>query len=149
MVDNARDESADERAERTAAGPLAVPDDTIEPTHSRRGWRLILQLTRERKVGIGLGVFIGLLWTAAKVSTGLLVREAIDQGIDADDTDALRRWAIVLGVVAVCLGDVHRPAPLPRLPRGPLGRGRACATGSSPTSSACTSPSTTRPRPAS
>ena len=102
MVDNARDESADERAERTAAGPLAVPDDTIEPTHSRRGWRLILQLTRERKVGIGLGVFVGLLWTAAKVSTGLIVREAVDEGIIADDTDALRRWSIVLGVVAVC-----------------------------------------------
>ena len=45
---------------------------------------------------------VGLLWTAAKVSTGVIVREAVDKGIIADDTAALRRWSIVLGVVAVC-----------------------------------------------
>jgi ATP-binding cassette, subfamily B, bacterial len=77
-------------------------DDVSQPISSRRGWRLILQLTRERRAGIALGVAVGLLWTAAKVSTGLIVRNAVDQGIIADDTDALRRWSIVLGVVAVC-----------------------------------------------
>jgi ATP-binding cassette, subfamily B, bacterial len=83
----------------------AAQDDTGEEmprTSSRRGWRLILQLTRERKAGIGCGVAVGLLWTAAKVSTGLIVRNAVDQGIIADDPGALRRWSIVLGLVAVC-----------------------------------------------
>jgi ATP-binding cassette, subfamily B, bacterial len=83
----------------------AAQDDTGEEmprTSSRRGWRLILQVTRERKVGIGFGVAVGLLWTAAKVSTGLIVRNAVDQGIIADDPGALRRWSIVLGLVAVC-----------------------------------------------
>jgi ATP-binding cassette subfamily B protein len=101
MVESVRDESGDEQAETTATGPLATPDDLAHPPFSRRGWRLILQVTRERKVGIGLGVLVGLLWTAAKVSTGIIVREAVDRGIIADDTDALRRWSIVLGGVAV------------------------------------------------
>ena len=83
------------------ASALAVDDHIAEPTFSRQGWRLILQVTRERKVGIGLGVLVGLLWTAAKVSTGLIVRNAVDQGIIADDMPALRRWSIVLGIVAV------------------------------------------------
>ncbi|HEX6425463.1 MAG TPA: ABC transporter ATP-binding protein [Acidimicrobiales bacterium] len=70
-------------------------------TSSRRGWRLIIRLTRERRAGIALGVAVGLAWTAAKVSTGLIVRNAVDRGIVADDTGALRRWALVLGAVAV------------------------------------------------
>ena len=44
---------------------------------------------------------VGLCWTAAKVSTGILVRNAVDQGIIADDTGALRRWSLILGAVAV------------------------------------------------
>ena len=76
-------------------------NDTGGRTSSRRGWRLIAGLTRERRAGIALGVAVGLAWTAAKVSTGLIVRNAVDQGIVADDTAALRRWALVLGAVAV------------------------------------------------
>ncbi|HEY8547755.1 MAG TPA: ABC transporter ATP-binding protein, partial [Acidimicrobiales bacterium] len=41
------------------------------------------------------------LWTLAKVSTGILVKHAIDDGIKADDPDALRAWALALGAVAV------------------------------------------------
>jgi ATP-binding cassette, subfamily B, bacterial len=70
-------------------------------TFSSRGWRLILELTRLRRGGIALGVSVGLAWTAAKVSTGLLVRNAVDQGIIADDTGALRRWCLILGAVAI------------------------------------------------
>jgi ATP-binding cassette subfamily B protein len=76
--------------------------DDAHPTFSRRGWRLILQMTRERRSGIALGVGVGLLWTAAKVSTGMIVREAVDRGITADNMDALRNWTIVLAFVAVC-----------------------------------------------
>ena len=61
--------------------------DTGGRTSSRRGWRLIARLTRERRAGIALGVAVGLAWTAAKVSTGLIVRTAVDRGIVADDTD--------------------------------------------------------------
>jgi ATP-binding cassette subfamily B protein len=46
-------------------------------------------------------VFAGLAWTSAKVSTGLLVRQAIDKGIEADDAHALWRWTLLLGLVAV------------------------------------------------
>jgi ATP-binding cassette, subfamily B, bacterial len=70
-------------------------------TFSSRGWRLILELTRLRRGGIALGVSVGLAWTAAKVSTGLLVRNAVDQGIIADDPGALRRWCLILGAVAI------------------------------------------------
>jgi ATP-binding cassette subfamily B protein len=48
-----------------------------------------------------LGVATGLVWTGAKVSTGWLVGRAVDRGIEADDTAALRRWALLLGVAAL------------------------------------------------
>ena len=72
-----------------------------ESTGGRRGWSLILREAERRRGGIALGVLVGLAWTAAKVSTGLLIQRAIDRGIERDDMDALRRWAIVLGCVAV------------------------------------------------
>jgi ATP-binding cassette subfamily B protein len=55
-----------------------------------------------------LGVVLGLLWSAARVVVPLLVRGAVDHGIEADDTDALLRWTALLGVVgvvqAICTG---------------------------------------------
>jgi ATP-binding cassette subfamily B protein len=79
----------------------ADTDGGEERTFSRRGWRLILKLTRERRAGIALGVGVGLAWTAAKVSTGVLVRNAVDQGIVADDSGALLHWSLILGCVAI------------------------------------------------
>jgi ATP-binding cassette, subfamily B, bacterial len=70
-------------------------------TDGRRGWRLIARSVRARRAGLALGVITGLAWTAAKVSTGMIVRNAVDQGIEADNTDALVRWAVILGIVAV------------------------------------------------
>ena len=80
-------------AERTGRGR---PDSTTPA-----GWSLIRAAVREQRVGIGVAVAAGLLWTAAKVSTGLLVKHAIDDGIKADDPDALRTWSLILGGVAV------------------------------------------------
>jgi len=37
------------------------------------GWTLILDACRRRRTGIGLGVLVGLGWTAGKVSVGVLV----------------------------------------------------------------------------
>ena len=72
-----------------------------DSTARRNGWRLIAREARRRRVGIAIGVVTGLAWTASKVSTGVIVRQAVDQGIEQDDMDALRRWAIVLGCVAL------------------------------------------------
>jgi ATP-binding cassette subfamily B protein len=74
---------------------------TEQRTFSRRGARLISQLTHERRWGIALGVTVGLCWTAAKVSTGLLVRNAVDQGIVEDEPGALLKWSLILACVAV------------------------------------------------
>ena len=89
-------------ARDTGAGAL-VADTALDATRtfSRRGWQLILRLTRQRRSGIALGVAVGLAWTAAKVSTGLLVRNAVDQGIIADEPGALLKWSLILGGVAI------------------------------------------------
>jgi ATP-binding cassette, subfamily B, bacterial len=70
-------------------------------TDSRRGWRLILRSVRARRTGLILGVATGLAWTAAKVSTGLIVKTAVDRGIESGDIAALVRWSVTLGIVAV------------------------------------------------
>jgi ATP-binding cassette subfamily B protein len=68
---------------------------------SRTGWRLILRSVRARRAGLILAVATGLAWTAAKVSTGLIVKTAVDRGIESNDMAALVRWSLTLGVVAV------------------------------------------------
>ena len=96
-------ESATAADGATAGGAevLAVDPDDATRTFSRRGWQLILRLTRQRRRGIGLGVGVGLAWTAAKVSTGLIVRNAVDQGIIDDEPGALLKWSLILGCVAI------------------------------------------------
>jgi len=79
-----------------------LADGTGKATEgSRAGWRLIAAAAGRQRLGITLGVLAGLAWTAAKVSTGVLVKQAIDQGIEADDAGALRHWTLLLGLVAV------------------------------------------------
>jgi ATP-binding cassette subfamily B protein len=68
------------------------------------GWPLILASCRQRRAGIGLGVLVGLGWTAGKVSVGFLVARAIDRGIESDDMVALRNWALAIAVAAVFVG---------------------------------------------
>jgi ATP-binding cassette subfamily B protein len=68
----------------------------------RGGWTLMREAVARRKAGIALGVGTGLAWTAAKVSTGVIVGKAVDEGIEADDTSALLRWSLLLGFVALC-----------------------------------------------
>jgi ATP-binding cassette, subfamily B, bacterial len=80
---------------------LRVQKTTSEGSGRRTGWRLILRSIRARRTGLILGVATGLAWTAAKVSTGLIVKSAVDRGIESGDTTALIRWSVTLGVVAV------------------------------------------------
>jgi ATP-binding cassette subfamily B protein len=68
------------------------------------GWRLILASCRQRRVGIGLGVLVGLGWTIGKVSVGVLVARAVDLGIENDDMAALRTWSLLIAVAAVVVG---------------------------------------------
>jgi ATP-binding cassette subfamily B protein len=68
------------------------------------GWQLIGQTCRTRRLGIFLGAMAGLVWTAGKVSVGLLVQRAIDQGIQPDDMGRLRHWAFVIAGVAFVVG---------------------------------------------
>ena len=70
-------------------------------SNSRTGWRLILRSVRARRAGLILAVSTGLAWTAAKVSTGLIVKTAVDRGIESNDMAALVRWSLTLGIVAV------------------------------------------------
>ena len=51
-----------------------------------------------------VGVVVGLVWTAAKVSIPLLVRAAIDNGIVTDDSARAAQWAIVIAIVGVVQG---------------------------------------------
>jgi ATP-binding cassette subfamily B protein len=82
---------------------MAQPGQKASETRTdrRRGWRLILRSVRARRTGLILGVATGLAWTAAKVSTGLIVKTAVDRGIESGDTAALVRWSATLGIVAV------------------------------------------------
>ncbi|MGK2947739.1 MAG: ABC transporter ATP-binding protein [Acidimicrobiales bacterium] len=49
-------------------------------------------------------MLVGLGWTAGKVSVGLLVQRAVDDGIEARDLPALRFWALAIAVAAVVVG---------------------------------------------
>jgi ATP-binding cassette, subfamily B, bacterial len=71
---------------------------------TREGWRLIGSTARLRRFGLTLGVIVGLAWTGAKVSTGIIVMQAVDRGIDGDDLGALRNWTLLLGLVAIATG---------------------------------------------
>ncbi|MEX2294052.1 MAG: ABC transporter ATP-binding protein [Acidimicrobiales bacterium] len=68
------------------------------------GWRLIIDSCRSRRVGLTVGVLLGLGWTAGKVSVGLLIKQAVDRGIEADDMAALRGWAVAIAGAAVVVG---------------------------------------------
>ena len=50
------------------------------------------------------GVVVGLGWSLSKISIGVLVRAGVDQGIEADDMDALLRWSVLIAVAGVFSG---------------------------------------------
>src|SRR6058998_2518818 len=53
---------------------------------------------------ITVGVVVGLGWTAAKVAIPLLVRGAIDHGIEPNDSRALFDWALAIAIVGLFQG---------------------------------------------
>ena len=62
-------------------------------------WRLIIDSVRAHRAWVLVGVVLGLAWTAARVAVPLLVRGAVDHGIEADDGDALLRWTVAIALV--------------------------------------------------
>ncbi|CAN5860355.1 hypothetical protein BH24ACT3_BH24ACT3_07770 [soil metagenome] len=98
----------------TGGSSLAEPRPRSRPDHSqestidatttpegRDGWRLMAEQVRKQRRGIALGVLVGVIWTAAKVSVPFLVKLAIDRGIEGGDDSALLWWAVAIGVVGL------------------------------------------------
>jgi ATP-binding cassette, subfamily B, bacterial len=70
---------------------------------SSQGWRLLRRTLRTQRKMLLVGVVVGLMWTFAKLSVPLLVRQAIDRGID-ERTDSLLLWSLVIVGVGVVAG---------------------------------------------
>jgi ATP-binding cassette subfamily B protein len=89
---------------------MALP--TADDARSNRdGWALIRATLRAQRRGIALGVMVGLLWTAGKVTAPLLVKVAIDRGIVDDNRAALVGWSLAIagaGVVAATFTGLRR-----------------------------------------
>ncbi len=78
---------------------------------ARDGWRLIGRQLWGRRRGVALGVLVGLIWTAAKVSVPRLVGAAIDRGVEAGDRALVVRhaWLIAgVGLVAALFTGARR-----------------------------------------
>ncbi len=76
----------------------------IEGTDTRAGWRLIAETLRPRRAGVIAGVVVGLLWSLTKVSIGLLLRQAVDKGIEADEMSPLLFWSVAIALVGCVSG---------------------------------------------
>jgi ATP-binding cassette subfamily B protein len=62
------------------------------------------EVLRPQWVTILVGVIVGLAWTACKVAIPLMVAHAIDQGIEADDSAALYKWALAIAILGIFQG---------------------------------------------
>ncbi len=61
--------------------------------------------------GLALGVAVGLLWTAGKVSVPKLVQLAIDNGIEVGELGVIVRWALLIclaGVISAVFTGLRR-----------------------------------------
>lgn len=67
----------------------------------RDGWALIGRQMLAQRWGLLAGAAAGLVWTAAKVSVPKLVQQAIDQGMEKGDQDAVVRYAWAIAGVAL------------------------------------------------
>lgn len=83
----------------------------VGETDTRSGWRLMFDALATRKVEVAAGVITGLAWSLIKVSVGLMIKQAIDVGIEDDDMSALLRWSLAIagvGLVSGVLTGVRR-----------------------------------------
>ncbi|MEZ5280508.1 MAG: ABC transporter ATP-binding protein [Acidimicrobiales bacterium] len=68
--------------------PKPAPEGRI------RGWQLLREGMWRHRRGIALGMFVGVVWTVAKVTVPLLIQRAIDRGIRGDDS--LTMWGLAI-----------------------------------------------------
>ncbi|MEM9465024.1 MAG: ABC transporter ATP-binding protein [Actinomycetota bacterium] len=87
---------------------VATPDSNA-PTNDG-GRRVLRRAFRVAAPQQAVALTAGFAWRAAAIGTPWAIQKAIDDGIIADDTDALRRWCLVLvGLGAVLwVGDAVR-----------------------------------------
>ncbi|MEO6126552.1 MAG: ABC transporter ATP-binding protein [Ilumatobacteraceae bacterium] len=76
--------------------------DGNQQAPTKTPWRLLTGLLAEQKKGLIVGVVVGLMWAAAKVSVPSLIRNAIDRGINGDEP--LLKWSLIIGGVGVLAG---------------------------------------------
>jgi len=77
--------------------------DTRETTTVKRtGWPILRALLKRQRAGLLAGMLIGLVWSAGKVAVPILTREAIDNGINGDDS--LLRWSLLIAAAGVLAG---------------------------------------------
>jgi ATP-binding cassette subfamily B protein len=75
---------------------------TTSDDRGRAKWRPLLLLIRRQWKGLGLGVLIGLLWTAGKVAIPELTKLAIDRSIEG--SASAWGWAILIACAGVVTG---------------------------------------------
>jgi len=84
-------------------GSHVTTDDPTpdRPASNRRAaWRPLLALLKQQRLGLGLGIAVGLVWTLGKVAIPQLTRLAIDRAIEG--SESAWKWA---GLIA-CAGLV-------------------------------------------
>ena len=80
----------------------------------RDAWKYLVDALSRQRRGLALGIAVGLVWTAGKVLIPQLTRHAIDSGIERGGS--VVGWAVLIGCTGLADRDVHRPAPLHRVP---------------------------------
>src|SRR5688500_8701611 len=77
--------------------------EEMTPT-GRGGWGLMRSTLKAQWKGLAAGVFVGLIWTAGKVSVPYLVKLAIDRGIVDDADGALLKWSLIIAFAGLVSG---------------------------------------------
>jgi ATP-binding cassette subfamily B protein len=91
-----------------APGPEPLLSASTDPAQERAGRTLLFTQLRHQWRGLALGMALGMVWTAGKITIPKLVARAIDRGIQGGDSSSIRANAILVlcvGLVsAVCAG---------------------------------------------
>lgn len=80
---------------------------TTDAPATSEGWRLLRRVLAEQRRGLALGMLVGLLWSAGKVTVPRLTRIAIDRGLldeRAGQTQRLRTWVTLIACAAAIAG---------------------------------------------
>jgi ATP-binding cassette, subfamily B, bacterial len=76
--------------------------EVTEQSPKPSGWPLLRAMLRRQRVGLAIGVLIGLVWSAAKVAVPRLTRMAIDRGVNGNRS--LLHWSLLIAAAGVLVG---------------------------------------------